>query len=116
MTITHPSTDVLILGSGASGAAVAWRLSRSDFNVVCLEQGRWIKPEEFPNEHDDWEIQARTNWAFDPNVRGLDVDYPINVDESPIDPLMFNAVGGSTIHWTAHTPRFHPSDFSGKDS
>ena len=78
---------------------------------MCLEQGRWIKPEEFPNEHADWEIQARTNWAYDPNVRALDVDYPLNVDESPIDPLMFNAVGGSTVHWTAHTPRFHPSDF-----
>ena len=111
MTITHPSTDILILGSGASGAAVAWRLSKSGFNVVCLEQGRWIKPEEFPNEHADWEIQSRTNWAFDPNIRNHDVDYPINVEESPIDPLMFNAVGGSTIHWTAHTPRFHPSDF-----
>jgi choline dehydrogenase-like flavoprotein len=24
---------------------------------------------------------------------------------------MFNAVGGSTIHWSAHFPRFHPSDF-----
>ena len=78
---------------------------------MCLEQGRWIKPEEFPNEHADWEIQSRTNWAFDPNIRNHDVDYPINVEESPIDPLMFNAVGGSTIHWTAHTPRFHPSDF-----
>ena len=26
-------------------------------------------------------------------------------------PLMYNAVGGSTIHWSAHFPRFHPSDF-----
>ena len=24
---------------------------------------------------------------------------------------MYNAVGGSTIHWAAHVPRFHPSDF-----
>jgi choline dehydrogenase-like flavoprotein len=24
---------------------------------------------------------------------------------------MFNAVGGSTHHWTGHFPRFHPSDF-----
>ena len=24
---------------------------------------------------------------------------------------MYNAVGGSTIHWAAHFPRFHPSDF-----
>jgi choline dehydrogenase-like flavoprotein len=24
---------------------------------------------------------------------------------------MFNAVGGSTIHWTGHFPRLHPSDF-----
>src|SRR5262249_49034746 len=26
-------------------------------------------------------------------------------------PLMFNAVGGSPIHWSAHFPRYHPSDF-----
>ena len=24
---------------------------------------------------------------------------------------MYNAVGGSTIHWGSHFPRFHPSDF-----
>ena len=24
---------------------------------------------------------------------------------------MFNGVGGSTVHWEAHFPRFHPSDF-----
>ena len=25
---------------------------------------------------------------------------------------MYNAVGGSTIHWGSHFPRFHPSDFA----
>jgi hypothetical protein len=24
---------------------------------------------------------------------------------------MFSAVGGCTIHWSAHFPRYHPSDF-----
>ena len=35
----------------------------------------------------------------------------MNDSDSPIAPLMYNAVGGSTIHWSAHFPRFHPSDF-----
>ncbi len=111
MPTTHKKTDVLVIGSGASGAAAAWRLAGSGFNVVCLEQGRWIKAEEYPNASPDWEVQSKGHWAFDPNVRGWDDDYPINVEESCVDPLMFNAVGGSTIHYTAHVPRFHPSDF-----
>ena len=35
----------------------------------------------------------------------------MNGSESPIAPLMYNAVGGSTIHWSGHFPRLHPSDF-----
>ena len=107
----HERTDILIIGSGASGAAVAWRLAGSGFSVLCLEQGDWVSPSSYPNASEDWEIRARGDWHFDPNMRGWDVDYPVNVDESCIDPLMFNAVGGSTIHYTAHVPRFHPSDF-----
>ncbi len=52
-----------------------------------------------------------TTWAFNPNFRSRSEDYPVNEDDTPIAPLMFNAVGGSTIHWAGHTPRFHPSDF-----
>ena len=59
----------------------------------------------------DWEIQAQHEWHSNPNKRSLIEDYPINDQNSEISPLMFNAVGGSTIHWTAHAPRFHPSDF-----
>jgi choline dehydrogenase-like flavoprotein len=105
------AVDILIIGAGASGAAAAWRLSEAGLRIVCLEQGPWVKPEHYPTNHADWEIQAATSFALDPNTRGLDEDYPVNNAESAITPLMFNAVGGSTIHWTAHAPRLHPSDF-----
>ena len=35
-------TDVLVIGAGASGAAVAWRLAGAGIGVVCLEQGDWV--------------------------------------------------------------------------
>ena len=38
-------------------------------------------------------------------------DYPINDQNSPIAIANFNAVGGSTILYAGHFPRFHPSDF-----
>ena len=107
----HKAVDILIIGSGASGAAAAWRLSGAGFSILCLEQGDWLDPQHYPPASADWEFRGATSFNFDPNVRRLDVDYPVNDTESAISPLMFNAVGGSTIHWTAHTPRFHPSDF-----
>ena len=36
--------DVLIIGAGASGAAVAWSLAETRMRVVCLEQGDWTRP------------------------------------------------------------------------
>ena len=38
-------------------------------------------------------------------------DYPVNDDNSPIKVVNFNGVGGSTVMYTAHFPRLHPSDF-----
>ncbi len=103
--------DVLIVGAGASGAAVAWRLAEAGFRVTCLEQGDWVAPESLPHTGNDWELHRLTDFHADPNVRGLPGDYPVNNAASAFAPLMFNAVGGSTIHWSAHFPRYHPSDF-----
>jgi choline dehydrogenase-like flavoprotein len=107
----HREPDVLIVGAGASGAAVAWSLARAGFTVVCLEQGDWVRPESMPHWQLDWELRRLTDFNPDPNVRGLPEDYPVNDAGSAFTPLMFNAVGGSTIHWSAHFPRYHPSDF-----
>ena len=111
-SITNP--DFIIVGSGASGAAISWRLGKAGFKVVCIEQGPQINIESYPHTKKDWEIKAQHEWNNNPNIRSLTEDYPVNDQDSEISPLMFNAVGGSTIHWTAHAPRFHPSDFKVK--
>ena len=103
--------DALIVGAGASGAAVAWSLAEAGFRVTCLEQGDWLAPDSLPHGQEDWEIHRLTDFNADPNIRGLAADYPVNNVDSTFTPLMFNAVGGSTIHWSAHFPRYHPSDF-----
>ena len=111
MATSREMADVLIIGAGASGAAAAWSLASGGLDVVCLEQGDWIDPTDYPHSDIDWELHRQTDYAKDPNVRQRPEDYPLNNDATPITPLMFNAVGGSTIHWSGHFPRFRPSDF-----
>ena len=88
--------DVLIIGAGASGAAVAWSLAEAGFRVVCLEQGDWVAPASLPANGADWEVRRLTDFHPDPNVRRRPEDYPVNDAASTFSPLMFNAVGGST--------------------
>ncbi len=103
--------DVLIIGAGASGAVVALRLAEAGFKVTCLEQGDWLNRADYPGNKLDWELKARKDWATSPNIRGLASDYPIVEDDTPVSPLMYNAVGGSTIIFAGAWPRALPSDF-----
>ena len=103
--------DIVIIGSGASGGAVMWNLAKNNYDVLCLEQGDWVDPNTYATNSKDWQFLQKTKWSVSPNIRKLPVDYQINEENSEISVLMYNAVGGSTIHWTAHAPRFHPSDF-----
>jgi choline dehydrogenase-like flavoprotein len=105
------TTDILIIGAGASGAAVAWRLAAAGMRVVVLDQGGPVSSDSFPANDTDWELRWRSDWHYDPNKRRQPADYPVDDRESDVTPLMVNGIGGSTVHWTGHTPRFHPSDF-----
>lgn len=103
--------DVLIVGAGASGAAVAWSLAETRMRILCLEQGDWQRSSSFPATGRDWEARLSEDFAISPNRRGLAADYPVNDDDSPIKVANFNGVGGSTILYAGHYPRLHPSDF-----
>ena len=77
-SIEDNEVEVLIIGAGASGAAVAWSLASSGIEVLCLEQGGWTDPKDYASAHDDWELRASNISNPQPNVRNLPSDYPVN--------------------------------------
>jgi len=109
--VPNEPVDVLVIGAGASGAAVAWSLADTRMKVLCLEQGGHMTPDAYPAGGLDWEIRGMGDFSVNPNVRRNAADYPINDGESPIAPANFNAVGGSTILFAGHFPRMRPNDF-----
>ena len=109
--MTQDPVDVLIIGAGALGAAVAWSLANTRMRILCLEQGGLQDQQTFPTTGRNWEARRTGDFALSPNQRGLPEDYPINDDASPIKVTNFNGVGGGTVLYGAHFPRLHPSDF-----
>ena len=105
------TVDVLIIGAGASGAAAAWSLADTKMRIVCLEQGEWPNPANFPSTGRDWEQRQSGDFSISPNRRRNRADYPINDANSPIKPVNYNGVGGGTVLYAGHWPRLHPSDF-----
>ena len=109
--IDFSPVDVLIIGAGASGGTVAWNLAETKMRIVCLEQGGWTNPAQYPSSGRDWETRAQSDFSINPNRRAQPADYPVNDDDCPIKIANFNGVGGGTVLYAGHYPRFHPSDF-----
>ena len=66
---TNQPVDVLVIGAGASVAALAWSLARAGIGVLCLEQGDWVDAKSYPHWQPDWELHRNTDWSAEPNVR-----------------------------------------------
>lgn len=104
-------SEVIVVGAGAAGATVSWRLASLGVQVACLEQGDWVNPDSYPSTSRDWEYLKSQNYNPNPSQRNEKVGFTTLDEDSPIAPAYFNAVGGSTILYSGHYPRFHPSDF-----
>lgn len=94
--------DVVVVGTGAGGAPLTARLAQAGLSVVALEAGTWWDPQrDFAT---DEVAQAKLFWTDERLSAGG-------------DPLAFGnnnsgiGVGGSTLHYTAYTPRPQPDDF-----
>ncbi len=110
----HDPVDVLIIGAGASGAAVAWSLADTKMRILCLEQGDWVKPdglsEQRPATGRRACLRRLRRQAQPPRPRAT--DYPINNGNSPIKVVNFNGVGGTHRSCTRRTIRACiPRDF-----
>lgn len=103
--------DVIVVGSGPSGSIVTQTLAAQGFSVICLEQGDWINASDFPGNHPEWELLIQERWAHDPNVRRRPADYPVDVADSDMWPVMYSGVGGRSLIFGGHWPRLMPSDF-----
>ena len=104
MPATFPATepvDAVVIGTGAGGAPVFARLARAGLRVVALEAGRaWTPGADFAT---DERSQSKLFWN-DERLSAGDDPMAFGRNNSGI------GVGGSTLHYTAYTPRAHPDD------
>ena len=104
---TSETVDAVVIGTGAGGAPLLWRLARAGLKVVALEAGPWFEnpADDFPTD----ETAAHIYW-LDERLSGGS------------DPTAFGAnnsgtgVGGSMLHWGAYAPRPDPRDLKLKSN
>ncbi len=97
----HDAVDAVVIGTGAGGAPLLARLAAAGLRVVALEAGRrWNPARDFAT---DEVAQGGLFWKDERLSAGA-------------DPLAFGnnnsgiGVGGSTLHFTAYTPRVQADD------
>ncbi len=94
--------DYAIVGVGAGGGVLLQRLARAGFRVIGFDAGPFWDTER------DWvsdEAGSHKLYWTDSRVTGGKEPLALGENNSG------RGVGGSTVHWAAFTPRFHPSDF-----
>ena len=98
----NEEVDYLIVGVGAGGGVLLQRLARAGFRVLGLEAGPFWDTER------DWvSDEAGSHQLYWEDLRITGGDNPLALGSNNCG----KGVGGSTVHWAAFTPRFHPSDF-----
>jgi choline dehydrogenase-like flavoprotein len=98
----NDEVDYLIIGVGGGGGVLLQRLAAAGFRVLGLEAGPFWDTER------DWvSDEAGSHQLYWEDLRITGGDNPLALGSNNSG----KGVGGSTVHWAAFTPRFHPSDF-----
>lgn len=104
------AVDFLVIGAGAAGGVVAKELSTAGFQVVVLEQGPYLRENDY--SHDEIKYTFQPGLTNDPKIQP--VTYRKSEPEAarPAKAIEYGRqVGGGSVHFTGNYWRFHESDF-----
>ena len=113
MATNLKKTDVLIVGMGATGGVAALPLTRAGLDVIGLEAGTWLSPNDFApdelrNNYRGWpQLVQKANHEVPTHRRREGAPYSPRPSVHP----MMNAVGGTTVHYWGQSWRLNPWDF-----
>jgi choline dehydrogenase-like flavoprotein len=96
----NDSTAVVIIGSGAGGGTLAHELTRRGVKVVLLEAGKRQSTSTFSQI--PGEAFAQLTWLDQRTQSG---NWGVARDFPTLPAWHCKTVGGTTVHWTASTPR-----------
>ena len=99
---TDEVVDAVIIGTGAGGAPLLWRLAQAGLRVVALEAGKWWHNPAADFATDEV-AQSKLYW-LEERLSGGENPTAFGANNSGI------GVGGSTLHWGAFVPRADPRD------
>ena len=103
-------TDVVVIGSGAGGAPVAFDLAKAGLQVLVLEKGPRYEPSDFL--HDEISMCRRDFFVPFPDDDPHALKRPgDNAAISTNLGWISRCVGGGTVHMSGFFFRFHPQDF-----
>jgi len=93
--------DVVIVGTGAGGGTLAWKLAPTGKRILLLERGPYL-----PRERDNWE----TNAVF-VRAKYHCTEEWVDADGNEFSPEQNYYVGGNTKFYGAALFRLRPEDF-----
>jgi choline dehydrogenase-like flavoprotein len=108
------SHDVIIIGSGASGAMTAWNLTRMGLNVLVLDAGTKFQRSKFWTHVKPWEWRERVSRGEHPPQFELDrKEQPYTWTEGQFfDLVRVWGRGGKTNIWGRVSLRYGDLDFA----
>jgi len=97
--------DVVVVGSGLGGSAVAKSLAGTGLSVLVLERGDFVK-----QEAQNWDVaEVAVRRRYDAGETWLDGE------GRPFTPRAYYNVGGATKFYGGSALRFRPSDFAARE-